>query len=1097
MTTLHARVVEQARRTPDAPAVHCGDQVIGYAELDRRAEELVPLLHGLGVGPETPVGIHLRRGPELPVALLAVLKAGGYCVPLDPGYPAERLRLVLEEVAAPVVLTVRALRDGLPRHGATVVSLDEPADPAPAPAPARTPAPARPAARPGAAAAATHPQTLAWASYTSGSTGRPKGVMLSHGPLASLAEGIAARLELTPEDRVLQFASIGFSVAAEEIFSTWYAGACLVLDPDESLADAASLHGVIEKQGVTVLQLTPAYWYEWLRELDRDPDGAPVAPESLRLLVVGSEQVSADKAGEWLTGGVRLVQEYGATEGTVSQLLYEPSAPAAEVRAWPRVPVGTPLPGISVRVLDESLRAVPDGEPGELYVAGDCVSRGYLARPGLTAERFLPDPASPVPGGRMYRTGDLAVRRPDGNVEFLGRIDHQLKVHGIRIEPGEVEAAIGSHPGVARNAVLARESATGAAQLVACVVWEGAPDPAGLRAHLRARLAPGLVPARLVAVPELPLNPNGKIDRNALRVLPLDVPAPASAGSGRRPRSAVEAALAGIWSMLLDLPSVGAEDDFFLLGGDSLTATRLSAHIREALGADIRQHMVFETPTVAGLAARIETARRTAVRPAAPPPAALGPKTPAGPAADPESAVGPKAHAVPDVHAVPDARAVPAVVTAPATPAQRQMWMAHRMGKSGAAYNEPLVLRMTGPLDPDHVKAAVRGLLRRHGVLRTTLRLADGLLTQFVAPPASAAAHPLPVTDLEGASPAQLGTTISELASLPFDLARGPLIRTALLRLGAEDHVLVLVMHHTVCDGWSLDVLHRDVSRLYREALTGEPAGLPELPVSYAEHARLRHASQGGPQEAAQLAYWARRLAGAPAVTRLPVSPGADPARPGGVSLPFAVDADTSRRLRALAAAERTTPYVVLLAAFKTLVHRTTGAEDLVVGGLSSGRDLPQLGELMGLFVNTLALRTEVPAGGTFRELVRRVRTTVREAVGHQDVPFDRVVREVCSERGREHSPVFQLMFSFGGTAVRAPELEGLTVEPLTVATGAAKFDAAVMVEEAADGSLTGTFEFRLARYEETDATRLTERYSELLQDVSTNPDQFLTPPGR
>jgi amino acid adenylation domain-containing protein len=1067
VTSLHALVADRARRTPRAPAVHCGDQVIDYGELDRRAEALVPLLWGLGVGPETPVGVHLRRCPELPVALLAVLKAGGYCVPLDPGYPPERLRTVMEEVAAPVVLTVRALRAGLPRHGSAVLCLDEPA---------ATPL-SRTAARP---PAVSHPQTLAWASYTSGSTGRPKGVMLSHGPLVSLAEGIAARLGLTSQDRVLQFASIGFSVAAEEIFSTWYAGACLVLDPDESLADAASLHGVIDKQRVTVLQLTPSYWYEWLRELDRDSGGAPVPPESLRLLVVGSEQVSADKVGEWLSGGGRLVQEYGATEGTVSQLLYEVTAPADEVRGWRRVPVGTPLPGTAVRILDATLRPVPDGEPGELYVAGDAVSRGYLARPGLTAERFLPDPGAAVPGGRMYRTGDLASRRPDGTVEFLGRIDHQLKVHGIRIEPGEVETAIDAFPGVARSAALARESATGVHQLVACVVWEGEPDPVGLLAHLRRRLAPGLVPARLFAVPALPLNPNGKVDRRALRDLPADPPEAAPAGAGRRPRTPVEAALAGIWSMLLGLPSVGAEEDFFLLGGDSLTATRLSAHIREALGADIRQYMIFETPTVAALAARIERSR-SAARPAADgtAPAAPAPSGPFAPRGSGELGAT-------------------AVVTAPATPAQRQMWMADRMERSSAAYNEPLVLRLTGALDPAHLRTSVRGLLRRHGVLRTTLRLVDGQLTQFVAPPAAADAFELPVTDLGGRSAAEIDERVRALVSEPFDLARGPLIRTALLRVAAEEHLLVLVMHHTVCDGWSLDVLKRDLSRLYAEALTGEPAGLPDLPAAYTDHAALLHTAEGGPQEAAQLAYWSRRLADAPPVTRLPLSPGADPRRPGGVSHTFTVDPDTARGLRALAATERATPYMVLLAAFKALVHRSAGARDIVVGALSSGRERPEFAHVMGLFVNPLALRTSVPEGATLRELVRRVRTTVREAMSHQDVPFDRVAREIAPRRGRQHDPVFQLMFSFGGTTVGAPELPGLTVTPVAVDIGSAKCDAAVVVEEAADTTLTGTFEFRLARYDEADALRLTEQYLLLLREMATDPDATVTTvPGR
>ncbi|MER6041865.1 condensation domain-containing protein [Streptomyces sp. NPDC001856] len=704
------------------------------------------------------------------------------------------------------------------------------------------------------------------------------------------------------------------------------------------------------------------------------------------------------------------------------------------------------------------------GEAGAGVVCRSSTVRARSARrPGLTAERFLPDPCAAAPGGRMYRTGDLALRRPDGAVEFLGRIDHQLKVHGVRIEPGEVEAAVGTYPGVARNAVLAHRSATGADQLVACVVWDGEPDPAGLRTHLRGRLAPGLVPARFVAVPALPLNPNGKVDRRALRELPLGPPEPASADAGRRPRTPVEAALAGIWSMLLGLPTVGVEEDFFLLGGDSLTATRLSAHIREALGADVRQHMVFETPTIAGLAARIEAARSAAPLPRG---ALSGPRTPRS-GSEPAGT---------------------AVVTAPATPAQRQMWMAHRLERS-AAYNEPLVLRLVGPLDPAHLQAAVRGLLRRHGVLRTTLRLVDGTLTQFVAPPAVADAHELRPVDVSALPTADVDAQVRALVSEPFDLARGPLVRTALLRVGAEEHLLVLAMHHTVCDGWSLDVLQRDLSRLYGEALTGEPADLPDLPVAYTDHAALLHTLEDSPQEAAQLAYWSRRLADAPAVTRLPLSPGADPLRPGGSARTFTVDPDTARRLRALAATERATPYMVLLAAFKALVHRTAGARDIVVGALSSGRERPELAHVIGLFVNTLALRTEVPEGTTLRELVRRVRVTVREAMSHQDVPFDRVAREISPRRGREHSPVFQLMFSFGGTTVSAPELPGLTVTRVAVDTGAAKFDAAVVIEETADATLTGAFEFRLARYDEEDTLRFTEQYVRLLREMASDPD--------
>ncbi|WP_188309681.1 amino acid adenylation domain-containing protein, partial [Streptomyces sp. CBMA123] len=488
--TLPALLAERVRRTPDAPALDCGGTRLSYRELDRRAGLLAHRLRGAGVGPDVPVGLHLHRSVELAVALLAVLKAGGACVPLDPGYPAERLAFVLGDVGAPVLLTTAGLAGRLPGPTARVLLVDEAADVADGPLDE----------------AGVHPENLGWIAYTSGSTGRPKGVPLGQAALAALALGIAGRLELTGADRVLQFASIGFSVAAEEVLSTWAAGACLVLDPAEELADSARLLALVERERVSVLQLTPSYWYEWLRELDRGQ--GPVAPPALRLLVVGSEPVAVDKVADWCATGVRLVQEYGATEATVSQLLHETAAGAEEIRGWDRLPIGTPLPGTHAHILDERMEPVPDGEPGELYLGGPGVSRGYLGLPALTADRFLPDPFTDRPGGRMYRTRDLARRLPDGALEFLGRIDYQLNIRGIRVEPGEVENAIGQFPGVLDSAVLARPDDNGAEQLVACVVWAGDPEVRALRARLRAVLPPALVPARFAALPALPLTAN-------------------------------------------------------------------------------------------------------------------------------------------------------------------------------------------------------------------------------------------------------------------------------------------------------------------------------------------------------------------------------------------------------------------------------------------------------------------------------------------------------------------------------------------------------------------------------------------------------------
>ncbi|MFE2051955.1 amino acid adenylation domain-containing protein [Streptomyces sp. NPDC059459] len=1039
----HEQVERHARDTPDAFALLCGDRRLSYAELDRRAARLAARLRRLGVGPDVPVGLHLTRSVELAVAVLAVLKAGGACLLLDPTHPRERQRLALEDSGAPVVLARRRPAFDAAAYPGTVLCLDgtEEGDEEDRSGQEGTTVP--------------HPRNLAWIAYTSGSTGTPKGVALEHGPLANLARQIALRLDLGPGDRVLQFASIGFSVAAEEMLATWAAGACLVMDPDEALADSARLTAAVERYGITVLQLTPAYWYEWLRELDED--GRPRPPAPLRLLVVGSEQVSVHRVADWVPTGVRLVQEYGATEGTVSQLLYEAPRDAVQVGNWPRLPIGTPLAGVRVRLLDERLRPVPDGRTGELYLAGDCLARGYLKRPQATAQRFLPDPYADRPGARMYRTGDLVRRRDDGVLEFLGRADHQIKLHGVRIEPGEVESAIGTYPGVFASAVFVRTTAAGTDQLCACVVWEDGGDPAGLRAHLAAVLPRTSVPARLFAVADLPLNANGKVDRRALPHLPLDErPDPPH---GAVPHTALEAAVAGVCAMALGLPLVGPDDDFFALGGDSLTATRIAAGLREALALDIRQRTVFDAPTARALA-RVAADRRRA--------------------GDAEATADPGAEG--------GAGTEPASV--PLTSSQLRMWLQYRMMPTSAAYNEPVVLRLGGQLVPSALEHALRQVVRRHGALRVTIGTEDGHPVQRVAPP-GAAVLPLRITDLSGAPGQEAGRILTERVTAPFDLARGPLVRADLLRTGPSDHVLALVFHHIVFDGWSIDVLFRELPELYREALTGVPARLPSLPVSYAAYA----SRQAVPDPAAtglQLDYWKSVLDGAPAQTTL--SPTRDAAGPpsAGLACPFSVGSGVAARLRELAESERATTYAVLLAGFLAFVHRESGARDLVVGSLVSGRGRPESAGLIGLFTNTVALRVRLTPRITFRQLVRRTREVVYGALEHQDVPFDRVVRELRPARDRQRNPLFQLMFSYGGLSVRAPELPGLVAEPVRVDTGSAKFDVTVVVEEDADGGFAGVLEYDLARYDEATAGRLTAAFPPLLATLAEQPEAEL-----
>ncbi|MFJ9458797.1 amino acid adenylation domain-containing protein [Kitasatospora sp. NPDC101447] len=1035
--TLPALLAERVRRTPDAPALDCGGARLSYRELDRRAGLLARRLRGAGVGPDVPVGIHLHRSVELAVALLAVLKAGGACVPLDPGYPAERLAFVLGDVGAPVLLTTAGLADRLPGHTARVLLVDGPAE---GPAEEAGEGPAEPG---------LHPEHLGWIAYTSGSTGRPKGVPLGQAALAALALGIADRLELTPADRVLQFASIGFSVAAEEVLSTWAAGACLVMDPAEELADSARLLALIERERVSVLQLTPSYWYEWLRELDRGQ--GPVAPPSLRLLVVGSEPVAVDRVADWCATGVRLVQEYGATEATVSQLLHETAAGPQEIRGWDRLPIGTPLPGVHAHVLDERMRPVPDGDPGELYLGGPGVSRGYLGLPALTADRFLPDPFTDRPGGRMYRTRDLARRLPGGALEFLGRIDYQLNIRGIRIEPGEVENAIGQFPGVLESAVLARPDDTGAEQLVACVVWAGAPQVRALRARLREVLPPALVPARFAALDGLPLNANGKVDRRALRTLQLDLASGRSDTGATAPRTPLEAELTEVWEEVLGTAPIAVDDDFFELGGDSLTAVRLAAACRARLGADVRQRTLFQAPTVAALAAELERAVPPAGTAAAP--GAAGAE-PAGPA--------------------------------PTSYAQQQMWLLHKLAPGSPRFNEPVVLRIAGPLDRTALHTALGGLVARHGALRTVFATEDGLPVQVLREPYR---PDLPLLDLTGRGEEAVAGAVAGLVREPFDLTRGPLLRATLVRRAAEDHLLVLVLHHIVFDGRSMEVLFDELGPLHAAAVAGTDADLPAPAPEYRHWAREQRRQAAEQGYDAQLAYWRKQLAGAPETTRLPVAADASAPAPGrGAVHTFAVPAPLTARLRELAGAERATLFMVLLSAFQEQVHRASGARDLVVGTLTSGRDRPELDGVVGMFVNTLCLRTELEPQRSFRDLLARVRRTVGEALAHQDVPFERVVEELRPARGRGHSLFFQLMFTFGSTPARGPELPGTVTTVVPCDTGTAKFDLSLALDEDGAGGLTGRLEHDLHRLGPDAARDFADGYLALLERVVADP---------
>ena len=727
-------IAAQAAHTPGAAALAFGDEQMSYGELERRANRLAHHLRGLGVGPEVVVGLCVERSPDMVVGLLGILKAGGAYLPLDPAYPPERLAFMLADAGSPVVVTQSPLVDRLPAHGGRIVLLD-------------TDAPAISRAPTSAPALALDPLSPAYVIYTSGSTGRPKGVVVTHGGIPNLAAAQIDRFAVTSEARVLQFASPSFDAAISEIAMALASGATLVLPAEER--SGAALAGLIRRQNVTHATLPPALLVDLPADLP------------LQTLTVAGEPCPGDAVARWSMGR-RMINAYGPTETTVcatmSETLFGTSAP----------PIGRPIWNTRAYVLDGAVEPVPAGVAGELYIAGAGLARGYLGRAGLTAERFVADPFGPA-GGRMYRTGDVARWRADGVLEFLGRTDHQVKLRGFRIEPGEIEAVLTGHPSVAQAVVVAREE-----RLVAYVVAapDGTADASALREHVGRLLPDYMVPAAIVTLDRLPLTPNGKLDRAAL-------PAPEARGEGREPRTPQEEILCGLFAEVLGVERVWIDDEFFALGGHSLLATRLISRIRSVLDVEIAIRSLFEAPSVAALARRLAEeggVARPALRPVA----------------------------------RPD--------EIPLSYAQRRLWFLDRLEGPGATYTIPFAVRLSGVLDLAALEGALNDLMARHESLRTVFPERLGVPRQEILP-VGAAQLRFEVTTVREA---ELDEALSAAARRPFDLACEVPLRAHVFVLSPDEHVLLMVLHHIAGDGWSLSVLGRDLGRFYAARLNGD-----------------------------------------------------------------------------------------------------------------------------------------------------------------------------------------------------------------------------------------------------------------------------------
>lgn len=1034
-TCIHRLFEIQAERAPDAVAVSFGDGRLTYGELNRRANQLAHHLRSLGVGPEVLVALCVERSLDAVVGLFGVLKAGGAYVPIDPTYPRERIAFMLEDAGAPVLLTQARLLPSLPHHEARVVLLDGDRE-AIARCSDEDPPPE------------AGPDHLAYVIYTSGSTGRPKGAMLAHRGVVNLALAEQELFGVGPGHRVLQLASLSFDASVWELLMALVTGATLIMVPRAVAVPGPDLLAMMRAEEVSVATFMASV-------LAALPEGAEDSLPALRTVIVSGEACHADLAERWAPGR-RFFNVYGPTEAscvtTVAEYARDGAAP----------PIGTPIQRSTCFVLDAALRPVPRGTPGELYIGGVGVGRGYLSRPALTAARFVPDPFTSIPGGRLYRTGDMVRERPDGQLEFLGRTDHQVKIRGHRVELGEIEAVLGRHPAVRATAAIVRSDAPHEAKLVAYVVprsperGDGAVVPR-FRSFLRDRLPEVMIPSAFVLLDALPLTPSGKIDRAAL---PAPGPCGAEGDDERKiasPRGATEATIAAVWAEALGLAHIGVDEDVFDLGGHSLLVARVLSRLRRAFGVELPLQRLFEARTVAALTAVVEVLLQDGRR-------------------APAEAI----------------RSAPRDRPLPLSSGQRQVWLHARLHPGALFYNEPFSLRLPGPLHAPTLARALDEVLRRHEAWRTTFVEVDGEPVQRIHPPAP---FELPIVDLSAApGPERWERALAlatEEARRPFDLERGPLFRAVLVRLDESEHVLFFTLHHLLLDGVSLyDVFAPELWAIYQAFSMGKPSPLPELPIQYADYAVWQRQQLDGAAIAPHLQYWREKLAGLPTL-ELPT----DRPRPVMPSLRgarhcLALDRDLTLKLKDLAREQGVTLFVVLLAAFKALLLRHARQDEIVVGTSSSSRDRPELEPLLGFFLNSLVLRTDMRGDPSFRELLGRVGAVSREALAHQAAPFTTVVEALQPRRTPGQNPLFQAAFILEPPVPATGS--GWTLSQLDVDIGASKFDLTLELDERPSG-IIGRIEYSADLFDASTIARMADHYGVLLEGAVADPDRPLS----
>ncbi|BAT56844.1 amino acid adenylation domain protein (plasmid) [Nostoc sp. NIES-3756] len=1013
---IHQLFEAQVEKTPDAIAVVFENEKLTYRELNTKANQLAHYLQKLGVKPEVLVGICIERSLEMIIALLATLKAGGAYIPLDPSFPSERLAFMLEDSQISVLLTQQDLLKTLPPH-AQAICLDSDWENITT-------------SQQNSVEININSSILSYIIYTSGSTGKPKGVQITHSSVVNFLIAIQQKLRLKNTDELLSVTTLSFDIAVLEIFLPLTTGAKLILVGREVATNGTELLQQLNNSAVTVMQATPATWRMLL-------DAGWEGNHQLKILC-GGEALPENLALQLNQRASIVWNLYGPTETTIWSTIHQVDQHETKVS------IGRPIANTQIYILDKNLQPLPVGVAGELYIGGAGLARGYFNQPELTKEKFIPNPFNSTT--LLYKTGDLARYLTNGEVEYLGRIDYQIKLRGFRIELGEIEAVLEQHPLVRQCVVMAREDVSGQ-RLVAYLVAENVSNDE-LRQYLRRQLPEYMIPSAFVILDSLPLTPNGKVNRRAL-------PAPENNNSELAitfvaPRHPVEEVLAGIWTQVLGVSQVGIYDNFFELGGHSLLATQVISRIRKTFGMDTSLQRLFEFPTIAELAKDIQEASLQGVYAITP---------------------------------------VPRDGNLPLSFAQARLWLLEQLNPDSGIYNMPAKIHLVGELNVGVLEQSINEIMRRHEVLRTSFTSVDGQPLQVISADIQIR---ISVADLQELSKAEQEAEIQHFcikeSQLAFDFTQAPLLRCTLLQIGEQEYILLFTIHHIVFDGWSKSILIREIATLYTAFSARKPSPLPALSIQYADFAVWQRQHLQGERREVLLTYWKQQLANLP-VLQLPTTrPCAEVKTKRGASYSFVIPATLSQQLQQLSRQAGVTLFMTLLASFNILLQRYSNQDDIVVGTDVANRNQAEIEQLIGFFVNLLVLRNNLSGNPTFLDLLQRVRTQTLAAYAHQDLPFDELVRELQPKRHLSNTvPLFQVLFVFQNTPISALALPGITLNLLEIEGRNTRFDLALFLTETEQG-IEGTWQYNTDLFAPNTITQLTNHWQTLINSIVTQP---------